>query len=360
MGTGPRDAAELPRQPARHRLRPEQLGARLRGRAGRRAARLRQDAGPRNPNRRSPRRPAAPTYTSIAFAGSEAIVAYRRLVHRTATAYDRRTASSTTARLAASTRAQPRRSVRRLHRGRSPGLPDGGAAFTASNRRGQIFERQSPGAPGRRRPRPYPGVGAPGLDRAVPRRRRAARRSAPEACRTPSSSKANRRPPPGFPPNLAPPYPIPASRKAACCARPRPAGATRSTNSTTSNEPPGEYATLRQRLPARPGRGRAGRLERHAGLGGRRHHRQQQRAARHGRRLALSRRRQHPPGRGHVADLRAKRSQATFAIGGGAQCAAPCADRAEARIGPDVWLSHALSLAGSIAASAPSSTPARA
>jgi hypothetical protein len=40
---------------------------------------------------------------------------------------------------------------------------------------------------------------------------------------------------------------------------------------------------------------------------------------------------------------------ATFAIGGGAQCGAPCADRANARLGADVWLSTALSRAGAIA-----------
>lgn len=38
----------------------------------------------------------------------------------------------------------------------------------------------------------------------------------------------------------------------------------------------------------------------------------------------------------------------TFAIGGGAQCAAPCADRAFSDIGPDMWLSTALARAGQI------------
>jgi hypothetical protein len=41
-------------------------------------------------------------------------------------------------------------------------------------------------------------------------------------------------------------------------------------------------------------------------------------------------------------------SQATFAIGGNAACLAPCADRANARIGPDEWLSSALERAGEI------------
>jgi hypothetical protein len=40
--------------------------------------------------------------------------------------------------------------------------------------------------------------------------------------------------------------------------------------------------------------------------------------------------------------------ETVFAIGGGAQCAAPCADRDNARIGPDVWLSAALARAGKI------------
>jgi Photosynthesis system II assembly factor YCF48 len=39
---------------------------------------------------------------------------------------------------------------------------------------------------------------------------------------------------------------------------------------------------------------------------------------------------------------------ATLAIGGNAQCGAPCADRAGADIGPDVWLSHALDTAARI------------
>ena len=51
---------------------------------------------------------------------------------------------------------------------------------------------------------------------------------------------------------------------------------------------------------------------------------------------------------------------ATFAIGGGAQCSAPCADRADARIGPDVWLSKADSNARTKSACARSCIRARA
>jgi hypothetical protein len=55
-----------------------------------------------------------------------------------------------------------------------------------------------------------------------------------------------------------------------------------------------------------------------------------------------------PPGFA-AAPVPVNPATATFAIGGGAQCASACADRADARIGPDVWLSSALTQAGQIA-----------
>ena len=48
-----------------------------------------------------------------------------------------------------------------------------------------------------------------------------------------------------------------------------------------------------------------------------------------------------PPGVG-TSPITVEAGQATFAIGGNAQCAAPCAARAGARIGPDVWLENAV------------------
>ncbi len=50
-----------------------------------------------------------------------------------------------------------------------------------------------------------------------------------------------------------------------------------------------------------------------------------------------------------VAEVHLDERQATFAIGGGAGCEAACADRARAGIGADVWLSTALSQAARIA-----------
>jgi hypothetical protein len=49
------------------------------------------------------------------------------------------------------------------------------------------------------------------------------------------------------------------------------------------------------------------------------------------------------------APISAAEGTAAFAIGGGAQCAAPCADRADAGIGPDMWLQTALTQAATIA-----------
>ena len=55
-----------------------------------------------------------------------------------------------------------------------------------------------------------------------------------------------------------------------------------------------------------------------------------------------------PPGIGS-APVQANPANATFAVAGGAACLAPCADRQNARLGPDVWLSSALGQAAQIA-----------
>ena len=54
-----------------------------------------------------------------------------------------------------------------------------------------------------------------------------------------------------------------------------------------------------------------------------------------------------PPGVGS-APVQAAAGAATFAIAGNAQCAAPCADRENDQLGPDRWLSTAIAQAGQI------------
>jgi hypothetical protein len=55
-----------------------------------------------------------------------------------------------------------------------------------------------------------------------------------------------------------------------------------------------------------------------------------------------------PPPGSAAAPVPVEPNQATFAVGGNAQCAAACADRAQAGLGPDVWLSAALREAAGI------------
>jgi hypothetical protein len=55
-----------------------------------------------------------------------------------------------------------------------------------------------------------------------------------------------------------------------------------------------------------------------------------------------------PPSNTTFSALQGEPGSATFAIGGDAQCAGPCADLGATGIGPDVWLRSAISRAGSI------------
>ncbi|MGN6587787.1 MAG: hypothetical protein ACTHKT_10010, partial [Solirubrobacterales bacterium] len=55
-----------------------------------------------------------------------------------------------------------------------------------------------------------------------------------------------------------------------------------------------------------------------------------------------------PPSNSSPAPLQAEAGTATFALGGGAQCAGPCADLAATGIGPDVWLRSAIARAGTV------------
>jgi hypothetical protein len=54
------------------------------------------------------------------------------------------------------------------------------------------------------------------------------------------------------------------------------------------------------------------------------------------------------PAQGNDAPIPTTPGEATFAVGGNAQCADPCADYAAVGIGPDAWLSGALQRAGQI------------
>ena len=276
VGTGPGDAGELPRQPARDRLRPLQPKSRLRRGPAGGAAALRQDVDPgRNCRRKSP----GASFTSIAFAGSEAIVAYRKVHLETATAKATTTpaaCSSTKARAGTSTRAPRRRSVATC-RGRSPACPT--AAQPSRRRRAVsvaplILERESGGAPWLATP-PYPGRRSSRLAGSF--REGGALRGVGSGGVPATIQFEDERPPPaGFPPNLIEPYPLgdglrhPSDRVrlerrgARTQRRPRPAR---------------RIQSLRHGLPAGSDLRRPDRPHGHAGLGrGGRRRRRRQRA----------------------------------------------------------------------------------
>jgi hypothetical protein len=224
------------------------------------------------------------------------------------------------------------------------GLPDGGAAFaTVGGADGpRVYERESAGSPWQPSPTPLPGSTAGKLSlfreggglRAIVSAGAVSNESEPPA------------PAPGFPPSFLEPFPPVAGG-------PESGGVLRQTATGWSDEshelnpasePQGSYTF--HDLPYRPDPILAVLVDTSGAqgwaVGG---------SVSTNERLETGDVERYPAdgskplgeGESRVSLLPA---YATFAIGGGAQCAAPCADRAQAKIGPDVWLSKALALVG--------------
>jgi hypothetical protein len=280
-------------------------------------------------------------YVSIAFAGSEAIVAYRRLVPST----DRfeggvmvNSGSGWTIDTGAAA------AIGSSSPWAVAGLPDGGAAFSAEN--GDIFERQSAGAAWQPTPTPYPGTGSPGsivLFRENGALRVVGSGSVPETVQIEDEAA----PPPGFPPNLAPPYPIASSQEKGVLRQTANGWSDEEHELNNAEQPPGEYERYDSVYQPDPV---AAVMVNSTGtqgwaVGGITDTTNAQ--------LDTADVWRYPadgttPTGVATAPVTTPANEVTFAIGGGAQCAGPCADRAQARIGPDVWFSHAVSLASSI------------
>ena len=282
---------------------------------------------------------AGASFTSIAFAGSEALVAYRILPDPSRNHYvggiivnDGSGWRIDTGAAAAMGSSVPWAVA---------GLSDGGAAFAGS---GSVYEREAAGAPWQVVPTPFPGGGEPGsvaLFREGGALRAIAAGSAPDTFSVESASQA----PPGFPPALIAPYPLGTNvergvlRQAATGWSDEehnlnnvkgPAGNWSGYDivfqpdpiSTVLIDPSGSQGWAVGGLVEPPG-------EEHGGV------------------LATSDISRYPadgsvPPGVQASPVATDPSQATFAIGGNAACAAPCADRAGAGIGPDVWLAGAL------------------
>jgi len=290
------------------------------------------------------------TFTSVAFAGSQAIVAYR-VAHVQGGAHfytggvivnegsgwtiDHGAAEALGAAVPWAV----------------AGLPDGGAALSAVEGNGTvILERESASAPWQPTAAPYPGFafeepGSLALFREGGQLRVIASGSVPHET-TLLEVDTPTPPPAGFPPNLIAPYPLPAG--GAVLRQTATGWSDEQHERNSAREPPGEYKaydTVYQPDPistvlvdptGTQGWAVGGFVDevnealdtadvaRYPADG-----------------VA-------PPGVAKAPVQTEGARQATFAIGGNAQCLAPCADRANARIGPDVWLSSALERAGEI------------
>jgi hypothetical protein len=291
------------------------------------------------------------SFTSIAFAGSEAIVAFRQ-PHTNTDGTQGYTGGVLVN--SGSGWTVDEGATRPLGPGGLPwavaGLPDGGAAVSGEDIFGSplVLEREGGPPVAWQAAPPYPGVSAPG-SLALFREGGALRAvGAGSIVSTRNADFGEAPPPPGFPPNLATPYPAVNGN----VLRQTPSGWSDEQHDLTEARPTaGEWADYD--LPARPdptaavlvdpggSQGWAVGGEIDTSSGGRLDTAE---AARYREPQST------PPGLSSspVQATGSEASAITFAIGGGAQCAAPCADRANTAIGPDVWLSTALQSASEI------------
>jgi hypothetical protein len=290
---------------------------------------------------------AGASFTSIAFAGSEAIVAFRvphpqaggESAHYTGGLLVNSGSGWHVDSSAASALA-PGESVPWA----VAGLPDGGAALageTRSDSRPVVLERNGPGQSWQPTPQPYPGLSAPG---ALALFREGGAVRVVGSGTVPNTGKEDffePPPPAGFPENLVKPYP-PTS---GYVVRQTPSGWSDEEHDRNELTPPlGNYA--RYDLPYEPdptaavlldptgamGWAVGGTIE--AAQGGALDTADIARYPADG---------VPPPGVSTAPVPGAGPGEALLAIGGDSECAAPCSNRANDRLGPDSWLSYAIS-----------------
>jgi hypothetical protein len=292
------------------------------------------------------------TFTSVAFAGSEAIAAYRILPEPSTNHYvggllvNDGSGWRIDTEAAAAMGANVPWAV--------AGLPDGGAAFSAGESSGEgtggvVYERQGLGAPWQQTPTPFPGGLEPG-SLALFREGGALRAVASGSVPNTYSLEDEPAPPAGFPANLIPPYPLSAGYGAGHVLRQTATGWSDEEHELNDvQEGPGNYARYDMVYQPDP---ISAVLINEAGtegwaVGGFVDTRDPN-GALDTAEVARYPSQGGPPTGAGTAPIAANPAMASFAIGGGAQCAAPCAARANAGIGPDVWLSSALQKAAQI------------
>lgn len=285
------------------------------------------------------------SFTSVTFAGSEALVAYRlphlkegNLSYTGGVLANDGSGWSIDSEIASA-----------LPAGYVPwavaGLPDGGAALSAAVPGGLqeplILERQEAGAAWTPTPQPYPGFHAPAslaLFREGGALRVVGSGAIPETIEADDITPA----PAGLPPVLPGVYPLGLAT-----------GIIRQTPSGWSDQeherkilraPDGGY--LHWDIPYDPDPTAAILLNEQGSegwaIGGYQTKSPGADTADIARYPGVQARREAPHYTLGVREGAAKEHTAVFALGGGAQCAAPCSTLTNARIGPDVWLEHAL------------------
>ncbi len=299
------------------------------------------------------------SFTSIAFSGSQAIVAYRKLLSPSAERYSGGLLVNNGAGWSVDQGAAE--AMGAAVPWAVAGLPDGGAAFSANapSTGAQVFERQGSGGPWQPTSTPFPGNGAAG---SLSLFREAGALRAITVGNEPNTFQVEDEPapPPGFPPNLIGPYPLSQGGRETGVLRQTASGWSDEEHElNNAKEPPGNYKfydTVYRPDPV------AAVLVDESGsqgwaVGGIVN-------SAHGMLDTADVDRYPADGSTPVGvgsapvppELPHKLGEVpplephdpTFAIGGGAQCAAPCADRVRTRIGPDEWLSAALVRAHSI------------
>jgi hypothetical protein len=300
---------------------------------------------------------AGASFTSIAFAGSEAIVAYRVPEFK----YKGSESSfSYTGGLLVNDGSgweveASAKSALGVEEEDIPwavaGLPDGGAAMSAESGAGvaHVFERNSAAAPWEATAQPYPAYTAPGA-LAIFREGGALRVIGSGAVPNTAHEDEQTPAPVGFPPPLVERYPL--GEPPVFLLRQTASGWSEEEHDHDEVGPPaGNYEAYDKGYEPDPvwavlisstgGEGWAvggfPRGESTAGF-------ETSDIARYAYPHAEST----PPPGVEKAEVPVEPGTALFAIGGNAQCAAPCAARANARIGPDVWLSTALKRANAI------------
>jgi hypothetical protein len=278
------------------------------------------------------------SFTSVAFAGSEAIVAYRILPDHTSKRYQGGLIVND------GSGWHIDQGAHEAMGSNIPwavaGLPDGGAAFGASR---MVYEREAAGQPWHATATPFPGGLEPGSLTAF--RENGALRvistgSVPETYAVEREPEA----PPGSPPSQIAPYPLGSNPEAGVVRQTATGWSDQEHELNDAAEPEGNWSFYDEVYEPDPvsavlvdpsgsqGWAVGGFVEpeEHGGV------LDTADVERYGEPGAA------PLGKGTAAIEPSNPGHALFATGGNAQCAAPCAARAHARIGPDVWLEEAL------------------